>query len=79
MSKVLVDVMPKKPEEGNRERDIDILYTCDRKICVNCHEECRHTTNVNHAANWDRLDGAIFKCCLDDERMGFFEVETEME
>ena len=26
--------------------DFEILYICDRKACENCHEECKHTHDM---------------------------------
>lgn len=36
-----------------------ILYLCDRKACENCHEECKHTSDIRHAINFeqDHADG----------------------
>lgn len=31
--------------------DGTILYICDRKRCINCNEDCKHTTDVKHAIN----------------------------
>ena len=31
-----------------------ILYLCDRKACENCHEECKHTTDIRHAVNFEQ-------------------------
>ena len=28
------------------------LYLCDRKQCVSCNPECKHTTNIEHAVNF---------------------------
>lgn len=27
------------------------LYICDRQRCKNCHDVCRHTTDIEHAKN----------------------------
>lgn len=34
-----------------------IVYICDRKACGENHEcrECRHTSNIKHAANFKRM------------------------
>lgn len=37
---------------GNR-----ILYLCDRKKCIECYEDCKHTTDINHAVNFEEDDG----------------------
>ena len=65
--------------EREREREIDIFYICDRKACANCHEECRHTGDISHAVNRNRLDVAMFQCSASDDRIGFFEVENELK
>lgn len=31
-----------------------ILYLCDRKACENCHEECKHTSDIRHAINFEQ-------------------------
>ena len=31
-----------------------ILYICDRKACENCNKECKHTTDIRHAANFEQ-------------------------
>lgn len=33
----------------------DILYICDRKRCKSCsNDDCRHTTDVEHAAHFQK-------------------------
>lgn len=54
---------------------IDIFYLCDRKACENCHEECRHTSDVEHAVNRWHFDGKMFEYCENGDQIGFFEVE----
>ena len=36
-----------------------ILYLCDRKACEICNEECKHTSDIRHAINFeqDHADG----------------------
>ena len=35
-----------------------ILYLCDRRTCEKCSPECRHTTDITHARNFELgLDG----------------------
>lgn len=29
-----------------------IVYICDRKKCDNCNSECKHTSDIMHAANF---------------------------
>ena len=31
-----------------------ILYICDRKACENCNKECKHTTDIRHAVNFEQ-------------------------
>lgn len=31
-----------------------ILYLCDRKACENCSSECKHTTDIRHAINFQQ-------------------------
>ena len=39
-----------------------IIYICDRTKCENCHKECSHTKDIEHAKNFDILDGAADLC-----------------
>ena len=34
--------------------DQRIAFICDRKKCKNCYSECLHTTDINHAANFEK-------------------------
>ena len=29
-----------------------IFYICDRKKCKRCNSDCKHTSDINHAANF---------------------------
>lgn len=31
----------------------DFLYLCDGNACEICHPECYHTSDLNHALNFD--------------------------
>ena len=33
-----------------------IFYICDRKKCEHCISECKHTSDVIHAANFKSVD-----------------------
>ena len=34
------------------------LYLCDRRACKHCSPECRHTTDITHAKNFELgIDG----------------------
>lgn len=33
-----------------------VLYICNRQKCRNCHSECRHTTDVRYAADFEKAD-----------------------
>lgn len=37
-----------------------IFYICDRTKCENCHKECGHTKDIEHAKNFNVLNGADF-------------------
>ena len=42
-----------KLRNARRRRKAEVLYLCDRKACKVCNpEQCRHTTDVNHAVNF---------------------------
>lgn len=34
-----------------------VFYVCDRKKCEKCHDECRHTSDIEHAANFIQVGG----------------------
>ena len=37
-------------------KPVNVLYICDRKKCGDkCSEECKHTTDYNHAVNKWRI------------------------
>ena len=55
--------------------DFDILYLCDRKACENCHEECKHTENIDHAIHRYDLNGRMFEAIETGFKVGFFEKE----
>jgi hypothetical protein len=42
---------------GRRKKDKVVLYICDRKACGDfCpNRMCEHTTDIDHAANFDRV------------------------
>lgn len=35
----------------------EIAFICDRLRCKNCGSYCRHTTDINHAANFIQFEG----------------------
>lgn len=35
-----------------------IAYVCDRKRCERCSPECHHTTDIHHAVNFTKQEGA---------------------
>lgn len=42
-----------KLRNARQRRKAEVLYLCDRKACKVCKpEQCRHTTDVNHAVNF---------------------------
>ena len=47
----------------------EILYICDRKKCEDCFEECRHTSDKDHAVN-PEFDRRRFK---EDESGNYWE------
>lgn len=32
--------------------ELQVFYICDRIKCENCHENCKHTTDIKHAKNF---------------------------
>lgn len=37
-----------------------IFYICDREQCENCHDECKHTTDIKHSVNYKERGGPAF-------------------
>lgn len=37
-----------------------ILYRCDRRACVRCDDYCHHTSDINHAENFQIDCSGIF-------------------
>ena len=38
------------------------LYLCDRRACKHCSPECRHTTDITHAKNFELgIDGVTME------------------
>lgn len=35
-----------------KKDDVKILYICDRKKCIECHEPCYHTSDITHAVSF---------------------------
>lgn len=33
-----------------------IFYVCDRKKCEHCSAECKYTSDITHAANFEAVD-----------------------
>lgn len=39
-----------------------VFYLCDRRACARCSPECKHTTDIRHAANFCvRTDGSVWE------------------
>lgn len=41
--------------------DPDVRYICDRRACVNCYPECKHTDDIRHAANFEIIGGDMWE------------------
>ena len=35
----------------------DVIYICDRNQCANCSPYCFHTTELDHALNFEKVQG----------------------
>ena len=33
-----------------------VFYICNRKRCEDCSEECQYTTDIEYAANFEKID-----------------------
>lgn len=56
--------------------DCKIFFLCDREAdCKKCHEECSHTSDIEHAVHRYDLDGRMFEFRGNLDHCGFFEVE----
>lgn len=42
-------------QDGETEAKKNIVYLCDRKQCKNCSDTCKHTSDINHAVNFEHL------------------------
>lgn len=61
----------KAVKNGASIRYTDVLYLCDRKACGHkCSQECKHTSDVNHAINFELIGSAYFEKETDDVRHG---------
>ena len=50
-----------KLRNARQRRKAEVLYLCDRKACKVCKpEQCRHTTDVNHAVNFRFSDSRAY-------------------
>ena len=38
-----------------------VFYKCDRKACDSCHDNCRLTTDIRHAANFKLNEFGLFE------------------
>ncbi len=54
------DLMIKKPKPPQENA---ILYVCDGEACgKECpNEDCHHTSNIEHAANFEKVAGAYWE------------------
>lgn len=57
--------------------EVDIFYLCDRKACENCHDECKHTGDISHAANKRELPISLFSYSNIDGKIAFFEEDLD--
>lgn len=57
------------PHVNYRPCNDDVFYLCDRKACNNCHEECKHTSDIRHAVNFYQPHE------LDPDKSAYFELE----
>lgn len=46
-----------------------IAYICDRKKCENCNDYCHHTTDIEHAVNFQNLSDDVW---IEKEEGGSF-------
>ena len=40
---------------------IDFFYICDRRACKKCRPECTHTNDINHARNFENINGDLIE------------------
>lgn len=38
-----------------------VLYLCNRKNCKICSDDCKHTSNILHAVNFEKLGNSYFE------------------
>lgn len=65
--------------QGNK----DVLFICDEKACgENCSKdwfgECKHTTKIEHAKNFDMIHGGLYmekeRPCKFEKAVIFFDI-----
>ena len=44
-----------EPKDDEVDNKLKIVYLCDRHKCENCIESCKHTSDINHAVNFDHV------------------------
>lgn len=49
--------------ENLKSGPADVFYLCDRRACRNCSpiSECSHTSNIEHAVNFERIGDSYFE------------------
>lgn len=43
------------------EKAVQTFYLCDRRACDDCNPNCNHTSNVEHAKNFNNENGMYFE------------------
>lgn len=58
-----------------------VLYLCDRRKCEACKPYCTHTSDIEHAVNFERVHGLVYEkvkeereCVLDYKKLGNYEI-----
>lgn len=39
----------------------EVFYECDKRACLNCNDECDHTSDISHAVNFESINGVYFE------------------
>lgn len=56
-----------------------IAYICDRKRCEYCDEICNHTTDIEHAVNFRKVEDGVWFEREETEDEGVVEEKSELD
>lgn len=51
----LLNLLQMTEAASRSKENLQVAYICDGAMCDECSQECHHTTNIAHAANFEHL------------------------